>query len=209
MRSKKNFWSLVLTTAFAISLIGAKPVQAEDAPLKTNSRGPQALLEKFKSAVYSQRVTDEQKAKLDPLFESAQTDLKAAEGASDKKEQAAKSKKIFDTLRADVSAVLTNEQKVQVAKAMAPPGPGAVIDRIKEQLYKPELKLTDDQRTKADQVLDDTKAKLEALMAEVKAGGKDAAKAAGPKAKEILDEMHKKLAEILPPDKLNGGQPAK
>jgi hypothetical protein len=179
----------------------AKPAPAADASLK----GPQATLAHFKSVVYDVKLSDDQKTRIDPLFASAKTDLKAAESIADEKERAAKSRQVLNKLKTEVSDVLTNEQKLAVVKAMAPPGPGVMIDRIKEQLHNPEMKLTDDQKTKVDVVLDDTKAKLEDLKSQVKAGA--GAKEASAKAREILADMHGKLTEILSPDQrthLNG-----
>ena len=132
------------------------------------------------------------------------------ETTADPKERATKSLAVLNRLKTDVSDVLTNEQKLAVIKAMKPPGPGAMIDRIKEQLNTPEMKLTDEQKTKLNAVLDDTKAKLE----DPENPGQNPAcrpRKHRPRQREILIEMRTKLTEILSPDQqahLNG-QPAK
>jgi Spy/CpxP family protein refolding chaperone len=215
MISVKTFRSIFLALGLASASLFALSARAADeppakpaVPADASLKGPLATLARFKSAVYDVKLTNEQKAKIDPLFASAKDDLKSLESTADEKERAAKSRALLNKLKTDVSEELTNEQKLSVLKAMAPPGPGAMIDRIKEQLNNPEMKLTDEQKTKLDAVLDDTKAKLEDLKTQVKSGG--GAKEASAKAHEILVEMRGKLTEILSPDQqahLNG-QPA-
>ena len=216
MISINPFRSIFLALGLAGASFFAMPARAADEPpakpaaaAEASPKGPQATLARFKSAVYDVKLTNEQKAKIDPLFVSAKADLRELETTADPKERATKSLAVLNRLKSDVSDVLTNEQKLTLIKAMAPPGPGAMIDRIKEKLNSPEMKLTDEQKTKLDAVLDDTKAKLETLRTQVKSGG--IAKEASAKAKEILVEMRSKLTEILSPDQQAhlSGQPAK
>jgi hypothetical protein len=149
----------------------------------------------FKANVYSLNLTDDQKKKVDGFFDKAQTDLKAAQTDSDQKAGKQRIHEITQKLFKDVAATLTAEQNAQLKKKMqpAPPDYAATIDHIKAELSKPEAKLTDDQRTQAFAVLDDTKQKLQDLEAKAKASGADVA----PKVKVVLADMNAKLKKIL------------
>ena len=167
------------------------PAKAEPGTHTTST-----YLDRFKAATESLKLTEEQKPKIDNLFDTARKQIDSLDEKADPNEHAAKVGEIFAKLRKDVGDVLTNEQKLEIQKKLAPAGPGVMIDKIKAQLDKRELKLTDDQKKKVDEVLDDTKQKLTALRTQYPKGGPEVR----DKVRDILGDMRQKLTAILSPE---------
>jgi Spy/CpxP family protein refolding chaperone len=175
---------------------------ADPPPAKTDAPKPAtgSGLDRFQAAVNSLSLTDDQKPKIDKLFETAHADMKALADKSDASDRDQKLRAISAKLRADIGQVLTNEQKADLVKKMAQQqqaDSGAIIDKIKKELDKPGMQLTEAQRKQVDALLDDTRKKLDTLRAEAHETHVDPR----PKMNEVIQDMRKKLAAILAPDR--------
>jgi len=199
MTSKLRLLALILAIGQGMLISSALAAdEKEGKPAPSKELPAASTFDVFKANVYSLKLTDDQKTKIDTLFDTAKSDLKAAEGDSDKAAAKQRVHEISQKLFKNVAATLTAEQNAQLKKLMqpAPPDYAATIDRIKKELSKPELKLTDDQRKKVFALLDDTKAQLQELEAKAKANGADVS----AKVKSVLADMNAKLKKILTED---------
>jgi F0F1-type ATP synthase membrane subunit b/b' len=161
--------------------------------------GPTAFVDKFKATVDALKLSDESRRKADAFFEAARkelTNLNTTDAAELKK----KAHETIERLRKDVGELLTTEQKLEIQKKLQGFGMGLMIDKIKQQIGNVEPKLTDEQKKQVEDLLDDTKHKLEELRAEAQNGAKDS----GAKAAAVLKEMKVKLYKILSPEQLKG-----
>jgi hypothetical protein len=214
MVSVRTLWSVALGMGL-LSTIWAAPARAADKPAKpapttAPDAGVMAYFERFKSAVDAAKLSDDTQKKADAMLEAAHQDLKALDELSDRAEAKKKAHVIFQKLGVDISTLLTDEQKQEFVKklqgANASVATSVMIDKIKEQLSKPEMELTDAQKKQVDDLLDETKRKLEELRVESQ-GGKDVR----GKVRDALQQMKVNLTKILSPDQLKnlGGGGAK
>lgn len=208
MVSAKTLRRVVLGMGLLV-VIWAAPAGAVDEPVakpapttEPDGAGLMAFYDRFKAAVDAVKLSDDAQKKADAMFEAAHKDLKALEEISDRDEAKKKARAIFDKLRVDISTLLSEDQKQEIQKKLQGVGIATtlLIEKIKQQLSKPELKLTDEQKKQVDDVLDDTKRRLEELRAEAQGGGKDVR----GKLRDILQDMKEKLTKILSPDQLKG-----
>ncbi|HET6251854.1 MAG TPA: hypothetical protein VFE47_29485 [Tepidisphaeraceae bacterium] len=186
-----------LAAFLAIALISACTLTARaSAEADKGAAAGLAALDRFEATVRSLKLTEDQTPKIDKYFAAARADTKALADIADAAEREKKSRAISSKLRSQIGEVLTNPQKAELIKKMPPPvDTDAMIDRIKRDLNKPGSKLTEDQKTRVNAVLDDTKKKLDDIMANAKETQVDPA----PKVQEVLKDMKVKLTEILSP----------
>src|SRR6185437_14861698 len=185
---------MTVTAAMTLSVhaddAGDKPTKPPAAKSDASKPAQGSALDRFEANVRSLKLTDEQKPKIDKYFEAARKEMNALSDDTDAKDREQKTKDISTKLRNEIGEVLTNEQKAELVKKMPPPvDTDTMIDRIKKDLNKPGSKLTAEQKTKIDAVLDDTKKKLNDLRNEARETKTD------PRAKvqEVLADMKQKL----------------
>jgi len=105
---------------------------------------------------------------------------------------------ILGNLREKIGGVLTDEQKQklqqEMAAARANGGPGNPLNKLRENLGK--LGLSDDQKSKANTVVDDAQKKMTDMRDQLENGNGDRQQVQ-EKGEAIRDEVKSKLAEIL------------
>jgi Spy/CpxP family protein refolding chaperone len=177
---------------------------------------PTTAVERLQAQVNELKLTDEQKPKLAEIFKSASTDAKALEKdleGTQGRERMQKMQPFLQGLREKVTGVLDDAQKAELREKMPARrrgGPGAPGgggggggggafggEMFRENLK--DLDLTAEQQTKVDALLDESRAKMQALRGE--AGGAGAGNTEGrEKMRAALRETREKLDEILTPD---------
>ena len=176
---------IVTTAAWTVPAHGAGESAGKPAAGSSEqASGATAFLDKFKATVDALKLNDEGRKKADAFFDAARKELTNV-STTDAAELKKKAHEVIEKLRKDVGDLLTNEQKLEIQKKLQGFGMGLMIDKIKQQINNVEPKLTDEQKKKVDDVLDDTKHKLEELRAEAQNGAKDS----GTKAAALLQEM--------------------
>lgn len=182
-------FALVILSGQLLTVRGAEdPKPAQNTPRRLL---PTEQLDRIRSFIFSLDLSGDQKVKIEEIFNSAAKELKKVDAVEDPQERATQARPIFEKLKKDVSAQLTSEQLAQLGKKTRP-SPGMMIDRIKQQLEKPEFNLTDAQKKQVFKILDDTKAKIEDLRSR---SSDNAAMADAMR--DILADMRRKLADVL------------
>jgi Spy/CpxP family protein refolding chaperone len=186
------------------------PARAEDQPKEpptTQNGGPASpearrgfpMLDRFRAAVSELKLSDEQKGKIDTMFEDAQSQLKKIrEGASgERQELLKKTMEVFGKLRKDVAGVLDDDQKEKLKgkfeKLFQRGGAagGDMVGRLKAAIEK--LNLTDEQKTKIHDLLEEAGKKAKDLRAQAENGGTEAR----DKLRDLLTETREKIGVIL------------
>jgi len=106
------------------TLVFAAPVRAEDKPAggekpAKKEGGPRAggPADRLQKQLDALNLTDDQKAKVNPIIEKLKTDAKAVmDGPGEKKEKGQKVMELAKAAMTDIEAVLTPEQKAQLEK---------------------------------------------------------------------------------------------
>lgn len=176
------------------------PAQREKAPNGGDQAGPAGaqafpMLDRVRSVLGDLKLSDEQKGKIDKIVDDTRSQLKKIreDPAGDRQELMQKSREAFTKLRDEVSGVLTDEQKAQFKEKFQSIGQGGgnVMSRLKSSLEK--LNLTDDQKQKVKELLDDTAKQAKDLREKAQGGGDDAAQ----KLRALMQDTREKLGEIL------------
>ncbi len=197
MMKRSLLAAMVLATTI---LVGAR-VHGEQS--KTPPASSKSALDRFQSIIDSLGLGDDQKLKAGILFDGARREMKKLDAKADPTAIKEQTKAIYDKLRADIGEILTNKQKLEVIRKMLPPGPGQIIARIKQSLQElPATKITDDQKKKAFDILDEAGKKLEEIRDDATDGGKDIP----ARMNAVLKDMGEKLKKVLAPDE-SGGKP--
>ncbi|MGB2628067.1 MAG: hypothetical protein WAK20_14870 [Candidatus Acidiferrum sp.] len=125
MKIRKPTNTLIcLTLLSGTSVVSAVAMPKQDpttAPATQQGMTPkQSQRERLKTAVDELNLTDDQKAKLGPIFDDAKTKSEAVRGDStlSAEEKKAKMKEITTDLHAKVHAVLTPDQRAQLKEKM-------------------------------------------------------------------------------------------
>jgi len=201
---------LTLTTARADD----QPKEQSSTP-GTNPSSPDGrrgfpMLERVRAAVDELKLSDDQKGKVDKMFEDAQSQIKKMreEGTGERQGMMKKTREIFEKLREDIGGVLTDDQKEQfkskfeklfqrggaAGSGTAGAGAGEMVSRLKSALEK--LNLSDDQKTKVHELFEETTKKAKDLHAQAENGGTDARE----KLRDLMKDTHEKLSTILTDD---------
>jgi Spy/CpxP family protein refolding chaperone len=107
------------------TLVFAAPVRAEDKPAggekPAKKEGAQRMggpADRLQKQLDALNLTDDQKAKVNPIIEKLKTDAKAVmDGPGERKDKAPKLQELAKQAMTDIEAVLTPEQKAQLEKA--------------------------------------------------------------------------------------------
>src|SRR5688572_25047150 len=171
---------------------------------------PGELIEEFRTIAKDLNLTDEQKTKVEAALKTAAEEFKTLrdDDTIDPRDRRTRAEEIFGTMRKDVSAALSEEQRQTLRKKMnelRPPGgqrrggegpppttrPGPLGDRLRQNLAK--LDLSDDQKKKVESVLADAKKQGEELREGLMSGDEQARGKMG----EIMMEVRREIGEIL------------
>ena len=193
---------------------------------------PGQIVDEFRKIAKDLNLTDEQKTKLEAALKTAVEEFKALreDDSIDPKDRRTRSEEIFGTMRKDVGAVLTEEQRATLKKKMSElrpgggprragegPGPttrpGPLGERLRQNLAK--LDLNDDQKKKTEAILADAKKQVDELREGLMSGDEQAREQVGGimgdvrrQIGEILtQEQRDKLAEMMPPPGEGQGPP--
>jgi Spy/CpxP family protein refolding chaperone len=203
---------------FSVSLLSAGLVlggltfsvaRAEDQPKEqttpkerpVNGEGRQGfpMLDRFHEAVNELKLNDDQKSKIDKMFEDARSQMKKLreEAAGDREAVAKKAREMFEKLRENIASVLNEDQKEQLKEKLqkafqrgAAAG-GDMAGRLKAAIEK--LSLSEEQKTKVHDLLEDTNKKAKDLRSQAENGGQEARE----KLRELMQETREKLGNIL------------
>jgi len=156
----------LLGAALAAGVLPAFTRAADDTPPKPpqtqpSGRGrfnPADMLKNYRDQFEDLNLTADQMSKIDGFITTAEAAVKqsaTAEGGSGRRAAF----EAINKLRTDVSSVLTDTQKAQLAKKRN----AESVKRFKTPYANPELKLTDDQTSKLNAVFSDMQSQLDAL----------------------------------------------
>ena len=197
----KRFHVEAMLVAMAIAFCMGKVSLAADPPQTQPARpdGPSSILARVKQAADSVKLTNEQKKRLDAMFQRAGNDLKstAEKFKDDAQARAKEAQAVLDRLRQDMSKLFNDDQKEEFGKKYKSLGsaPG-LLDRIASQLKQ--MDLSPEQKKKIDQMIADARPKFEQLAAQARSGSQEARE-------ELLDlftDTLKKMENELTPEQL-------
>jgi Spy/CpxP family protein refolding chaperone len=167
-----------------------------EAPPRPENGGLQfAMLQRVRKAVDELKLSDEQKAKIDKMFATADSELKSARNSADgdRRAVAQKARETFNKLREDLLSVLDGDQKQQLRDKLqtAAQGGGDLVTRLRGAMEK--LKLTDDQKKKVQDLFEDVARQARDLRDKAQAGDQDAR----DKFRTLMQDTREKLGTIL------------
>jgi Spy/CpxP family protein refolding chaperone len=187
------------------------------APPKSDEGGLQfPMLKRFRSAVDELKLSDDQKAKIDKMFDDAKSQLKEARDSAngDRQEIGKKSREVFTKLRDTLMTELTDDQKTELKTKLQTlftgrgAGGGDVIVRLRTALEK--LNLSGDQKRQIKEVLESAETKAKDLREKAQGGDQDARE----KLSMVMRDTRQKIGDILTDnqkqqlqDALQGGTP--
>ena len=197
----------IFLTGLVVPVARAEDQNKETSTTQTATAAPEGargfpLLERVRKAVDELKLSDDQKSKIDTMFEEAKSELKKVreETAGDREGMLKKIKGVYDKLRENVGGVLTDEQKEQFKGRFqklfqrggaAAAGAGEMMGRLKTAIEK--LGLSDEQKTKVHDLFEETAKKAKELRAQAENGGTDASE----KLRDLMQETREKLGSIL------------
>lgn len=202
---------VLLSAAFSTFALPALVRAADDtppkpAPTERPTRGrfnPADILKNYRDQFEGVNLTDDQMKKIDGFIETAQADVKKAGEGNDRESRGA-AFAALGKLRENVNSILTDAQKGEMAKKRNVES----VKRFKDRYSNPELKLTDEQKSKLEAVYADYLAELGKLTPGTGGFDRDAFRKRGElsrsereKAKAILTPEQQKL---LPADRGTG-----
>jgi Spy/CpxP family protein refolding chaperone len=165
-------------------------------------RGP---VQGMMQAIRDLDLSDDQRQAVRAIMEDARGELRQLADDTVNLDPAARAQTMqaaFAQVRKDIEAELTAEQLSKFTQSMTEferanqrrnqPGQGQIDERLREALG--ELNLTDEQKIRVDQTLADTRAKVEALRADVQQTDPQVLR---EQARTIMQETREKIAEIL------------
>lgn len=192
-------------------LIGAiaLPSQADDQPGDQKAANPASrpaggglqfsILQRLRSAVDELKLTDDQKGKIDKVFDDARSQLKEARDSAngDRQEAARKSRQVLTSLRENLMTALDDGQKAELRTKLQTlftargAGGGDLIARLRTALEK--LNLGGDQKRQIKDILESAEKKAKDLREKAQGGDQDAREKLGL----ILRDARQKIGEIL------------
>jgi hypothetical protein len=171
---------------------------------------PGQLIDTFRNLAKDLNLSDDQKTKVEAALKTAGEEWKSLQGdleSMDPKERREKVRGLLEKLRTDVEASLSEEQLQALKKKMSElrpggqrpvgegngtaPRPGQLFERFHETLSK--LGITDEQKTKIDSILADTKKQFGEIRDDLMNGDQ----AAREKMGELMGDMRRQVGEIL------------
>ena len=193
------------TPAAAPSAATTRP----DGPSIAPGAGASLMLDRAREAVDQLKLSPEQKGKIEKIFKDARTELeqlKTQIESMQPRDRFAEVRDFLEGVRADLTFVLTPEQRQQIQEkfdqlregpgpggAGGMPPPGMVAERLREAL--PKLKLSDEQGRKVREFFEDLRPRADALRQQAESGDT----AARAKLRDLGQETREKLREILTP----------
>ena len=189
--------------ALRASAAADQPVKDQPSTPRTDSDGqpaPEAradgVIAQFRSAIRSLKLSDEQRVRIDKLFERAQSDLRdiVAQAHGDTQEARQKSQEVVAKLREEVNAALTEAQRLALRQSVQGERVRQMFDRLKSNLQK--LNLSAEQKQKVHDVLTEAQAHAKELAREARGGAQDARE----RFRSFLQDTREKLRGILSED---------
>jgi Spy/CpxP family protein refolding chaperone len=187
---------LHLVAALVVAAIGASSLShqsfAADPPQTQPARtdGPTSLLSRVKQAASSVKLTDEQKKKLDAMFQQAGTDLKSTTDKfkDDAQARAREGQAVLNKLQKDMGGLFNDDQKDEFKKKFQSlSGATGFIDRFANQLKS--MDLSEEQKKKLDQILSDARTTMEPLAEQARSGSQEAREKLADSFTETLKKM--------------------
>jgi Spy/CpxP family protein refolding chaperone len=198
----KRFHLVAMWVAMAIAFgaLGTAS-RAGDPPQTQPARpdGPSSILSRVKQAAESVKLTNEQKKRLNTMFQRAGSDLTStAEKFKDDAETRTKeAQAVLDKLRQDMSKLLNDDQKEEFRKKYQSLGsPSGLLDRIATQLKQ--MDLSDEQKKKIDQIMADARTEFEQLRDQARSGSQEARE----KLLDLFSDTLRKMESVLSPEQL-------
>ncbi len=198
MTTRTHLRSAYIASALTLSALAlpsfAPLARAADAPAErpeaARGGGGEREMQRFRTALADLSLTDEQRTKIQPLFETARKDLDSLRAApgSDPQERMTGIAKTLKSLREGVMEALTDEQKKTLAEKMASrdtgaprnpaareagagrgpaaagDGPGGRLLAFRAAMEK--LDLTSEQKEKIQTLMTESQEKIRAMMEE-------------------------------------------
>jgi hypothetical protein len=171
---------------------------------------PGQLIDTFRNLAKDLNLSDDQKTKVEAALKTAGEEWKSLQAdleSMDPKDRRDKVRGLLEKLRTDVEASLSEEQVQALKKKMSElrpggqrpvgegngpaPRPGQLFERFNENLAK--LGVTDEQKTKIESILADTKKQFEEIRDDLMNGDQ----AAREKMGELMGDMRRQVGEIL------------
>jgi Spy/CpxP family protein refolding chaperone len=167
-----------------------------EAPSRPENGGLQfAMLQRVRKAVDELKLSDEQKAKIDKMFTTAETELKEARESAngDRQAIAQKARETFNKLRDDLMSVLDEDQKQQLRSKLqtAAQRGGDLVARLRGAMEK--LELNDDQKKKVRDLFEDAGKQARDLRDKARAGDQEAR----DKLRTLMQGTRQKLGDVL------------
>jgi Spy/CpxP family protein refolding chaperone len=208
--------SLALAAPLTTRAADAPTTRPHPAASRGDDGGPRGgmLVERTRRVLDDLDLTDEQKQKLDAVFQQARDDFQAMRGDLETlapPERRQKMQDFFQSLRDKVSAELTDSQRQELGQKMeevrqrlrdagaaAATQPGVLVDRISDRIQDAlkQIDLSDEQKTQVATLMDDTKTRLKAVREKAEAAGEQARH----EFRQIVDEARNQLQSILTPE---------
>ncbi len=181
-----------------------QPTTQPDQPSPSAQAGERqqagALFERLRARLGELNLSDDQKQKIEGFFTDARTKLEAMREQlknATREERLEQVRPIFQKLRTDIESVLSPEQvqalkqKLEAGGRTAGQTGGQVLGKLRNALSQ--LQLSDDQKQKAEDLLKETRAKIEQIRTEA---GDDV----GPKLRAAGEDLRTKLGNLLTPE---------
>lgn len=198
-----------LSTGLSMTTL-ALPARAEDqnpTQKTTSAATPPAegglqfpMLQRYRSAVDELKLSDDQKGKIDKMFDDAKSQLKEARDSAsgDRQELGRKTRQVFTGLRQNLMAALDDDQKADLRRKLqslftprAGAAGGEVLGRLRTALES--LNLSGDQKHQIKDVLEAAEKKVEGLREKAQGGDQDAREKLGT----VLRDTRQKIGDIL------------
>ncbi|MGH7179536.1 MAG: deiodinase-like protein, partial [Tepidisphaeraceae bacterium] len=171
-------------------------------------RDPAQMLQRMRDALSDVKLTDDQKPKIDAIFDKADKDLKEmmADGANQSpQERMPRMRELMQSVREEVHGVLTEEQRMAFDEKLAQMrggggqgagpggGRGGAVARLRD--VADQLDLTDDQKSQVQTILEDAGQKMRELRDQGLAPEE-----MRPQAQKIGEDARGKVHDLLTPD---------
>ena len=195
-----NVAVVLVVAAIGVSLMSSGTLAA-DGPQTQPARtdGPTSLLSRVKQAASSVKLSDEQKKKLEGMFQQAGSDLKstADKFKDDAQARAKEAQAVLNRLQKDMANLLNDEQKEEFKKKFQSlSGARGFLDRFANQLKS--MDLSEEQKKRIDKILSDARTTMEPLAEQARSGSQEARE----KLAEMFTETLKKMEGVLNEEQL-------
>ena len=185
----------------AVALIIGTRSLAADPPQTQPARpdGPSSILSRVKQAASSVKLTDEQKKRLDTMFQRAGNDLKSTADRfkDDAQARAKEAQAVLNRLQKEMSGLLNDDQKEEFKRKFQSlsSAPG-FLDRFANQLKS--MDLSEEQKKRIDKILSDARSAMEPLAQQARSGSQEARE----KLADMFTETLKKMEGVLNDEQL-------